>query len=75
MRDHRRVGDDVFTRFSSSRAQTLWYYRAVLSALEHGFEHPIVEELRRMVKLLHRLAGEHFEVEAWPCPEPPANDV
>jgi (p)ppGpp synthase/HD superfamily hydrolase len=55
VRDFERLGPSVFDRFTASRDQTLWYYRAVLLALSHDFEHPVVEELRAVVARMHEL--------------------
>lgn len=49
-------GASVFDRFTATQAQTLWYYRAVVEALAHGYSHPIVDELRVVVQHLHALA-------------------
>lgn len=73
--DQRRTGDAVFGRFNASRAQTLWYYRAVVAALGHGFDHAILDELRETVASMHELAAERLDDLTWPYPEPPANDV
>lgn len=61
VRDYERVGEEVFARFSATRAQTLWYYRSVVEALSTDFAHPLVEELRAMVVRMHLLAGEPYE--------------
>lgn len=55
--DHRRMGDRIFDRFTASRDETLWYYREVVRALAHGFDHPLVAEVRSVVVELHGLAG------------------
>ena len=73
--DQRRTGDAIFSRFNASRAQTLWYYRAVVAALGHDFDHAILEELRETVASMHELAEEPLDELSWPYPEPPANDV
>jgi (p)ppGpp synthase/HD superfamily hydrolase len=75
VRDHAQVGDAIFNRFSASREQTLWYYRAVIAALSHQFTHPILGELGTMVARMHELSGATLGELRWPCPEPPANDV
>jgi len=46
------VGDKVWTRFRVDRAQELWYFRAVCDALGQGWEHELLDELRRVVALL-----------------------
>ncbi len=60
-RDLMRMGEGIFGRFSASREQTLWYYRAVTRALEEGFEHALVAELREEVERLHAAAGASME--------------
>jgi (p)ppGpp synthase/HD superfamily hydrolase len=62
-RDHALLGDDVWARFTASRAQTLWYYRAALDALGDGWAHPLLEELRRVVVEVHAAAGEEMRPE------------
>lgn len=57
VRDFERHGESVFARFSASRDQTLWYYRAVVDALATGFDHPVVDELRATVARMHALAS------------------
>jgi (p)ppGpp synthase/HD superfamily hydrolase len=57
-RDLELVGESVWSRFSATREQTLWYYAAVLEALATGWEHRLVDELRREVEELHRAAAE-----------------
>ncbi len=60
VRDFAREGEAVFERFSATRTQTLWYYRAVVEALGVGFEHPLLDELREVVTRLHLLTGEPY---------------
>lgn len=57
VRDHRRLGDAVFDRFRPSREQTLWYYRSCVSALRHGWEHPLADDLEETVARLHQRVG------------------
>lgn len=50
LRDHRAVGEAVWDRFSASRAQTLWYYRALIEAYRSaGASGFLLEELERTV--------------------------
>jgi (p)ppGpp synthase/HD superfamily hydrolase len=60
--DHRRIGDEIFTRFTASREETLWYYREVAAALAHGFTHPLIDEVRAAVAELHELTGMQHEL-------------
>jgi (p)ppGpp synthase/HD superfamily hydrolase len=62
LRDHRRIGDAIFRRFSASKADTLWYYdeltRAFLQATprsEGATE--LAQELDRIVTELHDCAN------------------
>jgi (p)ppGpp synthase/HD superfamily hydrolase len=55
--DHARMGDEVFARFTASRDETLWYYREVTVALADGFDHPLVEQVRRAVGEMHAATG------------------
>lgn len=46
----RAVGDEVWRRFKGSKAQSLWYYRAMLSRVHEGLgDEPLVLELRNML--------------------------
>ena len=50
LRDHRRVGDSIWDRFTATREQTLWYYRALADAYRAaGAEGFLVEEFERTV--------------------------
>jgi len=53
LRDYYRQGDSVFLRFTASKTETLWYYRAVTEALANGWSHPILSELEEAVRDLH----------------------
>ena len=57
LRDYGTVGEDLWSRFTASRDQTLWYYREMIRALGTDWEHPLLEELRRVVRELHEAAG------------------
>lgn len=52
LRDLRREGPQVWTRFKGGRDGTRWYYRAVVDALARGWQHPILDELRETVSCL-----------------------
>ncbi len=56
-RDFRTVGDQIWDRFTASKEQTLWYYRAIVDALATEWSHAALEELREEVDQLHRDAG------------------
>lgn len=53
VRDRERLGDAIFERFTPTKDETLWYYRAVMEALAHEWDHVILEELGREVRRLH----------------------
>lgn len=44
-----RIGEAIWERFSASREDTLWYYRSVVEALAHGWDHLVVKELGEVV--------------------------
>jgi (p)ppGpp synthase/HD superfamily hydrolase len=56
-RDLETVGPDVWLRFNAPRDRSLWYYRAVVAALRHGWSHRIVDELEIVVRRIHERAG------------------
>jgi (p)ppGpp synthase/HD superfamily hydrolase len=56
LRDHRAIGDVIFSRFNAPKHETLWYFRALADALGHGWEHLILVELREAVHDLHAVA-------------------
>lgn len=55
--DYRTGGEEVWARFNGGRAGTLWYYRAVLERLEKLTGTSLLDQLRRAVEELERLAG------------------
>ena len=57
--DHRRVGAVLWGRFKASRDETLWNYRALVTAFRANPAHPVelVDELDRTVTELERLAA------------------
>lgn len=58
LRDYRRIGDEVWTRFSGGRDGTLWYYGALVRAYYTAGTGELIEELERTVAELLRLVGE-----------------
>jgi (p)ppGpp synthase/HD superfamily hydrolase len=56
VRDRQRpsVGEEVWKRFSASRPEVLWYYRAMHDALADSWEHELLDELDETVQLLGR---------------------
>lgn len=57
LRDMTTIGDSVWNRFTATREQTLWYYRAMLAALESDWDHPLLDELRDAVDELVSTSG------------------
>ena len=57
--DHRRIGAALWGRFKASKAETLWNYRALVTAFRANPAHPreLVDELDRTVAELERLAA------------------
>ena len=59
--DYRKVGEQVWNRFQGGREGTLWYYdelvKAFRSAPPDPRVDPLVNELDRVVRALHREAG------------------
>jgi (p)ppGpp synthase/HD superfamily hydrolase len=47
---HRKsVGDAVWERFTASKSDVIWYYRAMAAALAEGWSSEILQELQRTV--------------------------
>lgn len=55
--DYREIGEALWSRFNATKAQTLWYYRALVDAFEARGCTPLVSELARTVAEIERLAG------------------
>ena len=55
--DYRASGEAIWGRFNGGREGTLWFYRAMVEALQAGGSFPLVEELDRVVSELERLAS------------------
>ena len=58
IRDLEAEGRSTFERFSGKERGTLWYYRGVVDALEQGWTHPLLEELKGLVAQLHRAVAD-----------------
>ena len=61
--DLRAIGDDLWERFNGGKQGTLWYYRAVTETLEENGVSPVVDELRRVVDEVEKLAQRTTEEE------------
>ncbi len=57
LRDYRQIGDKVWDRFNGGKTGTLWYYRALVTAFRARGDHPLVQELDRVVSELERLVA------------------
>lgn len=57
--DYRQIGEALWGRFNATKAQTLWYYRALVEAFAAHGSSPLVSELARAVDEIERLAGAH----------------
>lgn len=55
--DFRRIGDEVWQRFTGKRDGTLWYYRAVAEAFTKLEGTALLEQLKYTVAELERAAG------------------
>jgi len=59
--DYRQVGEQVWSRFQGGREGTLWYYGELVKAFRAAPPDPrvdpLVNELERVVRALHRKAG------------------
>jgi (p)ppGpp synthase/HD superfamily hydrolase len=61
LRDYRNIGDALWDRFTADRDGTLWYYRGVVDALGHQWQHPLLDELRHVVTHIHTEVGVTYE--------------
>lgn len=52
--DYRKVGEAVWSRFTGTRQQTLWYFRALADAFSKLDGTPLAQELERTVRELER---------------------
>ena len=57
LKDLRVLGDGVWKRFTASKEEVLWYYRAVTAALAARGTSRLIEELGRVVGEMQREAG------------------
>lgn len=55
--DYREIGEALWARFNATKAQTLWYYRALVEAFAAHGSSSLVLELARTVEEIERLAG------------------
>jgi (p)ppGpp synthase/HD superfamily hydrolase len=55
--DYRRIGEDVFGRFTAGKDEILWYYRSLVAAFQETGGGRLADELARVVDELERAAG------------------
>ena len=58
LRDFRRLGDALWSRFTGGKKGTLWYYRALVTAFRKAGTSELVEELDRIVSEIEQLVSE-----------------
>jgi len=46
LRDYRKVGDELWTRFRAGRDDQLWYYRALSDIFVHALPGPLIHRIR-----------------------------
>ncbi len=56
LRDHRRIGEKLWTRFTGKRKGTLWYYDALVLAFADAGSNELVEDLDRTVDAIFKSA-------------------
>lgn len=56
--DYRAIGEALWHRFNGGKEGTLWYYRALVTALREAGSNPLVEELDRVVTEIERLTAQ-----------------
>jgi GTP pyrophosphokinase len=54
--DLRSLGSELWPRFNGGRDGTLWYYEGLIRAFRDGWQHPLIDELERVVEEMRRLA-------------------
>ena len=57
LRDLRRLGDALWSRFTGGKEGTLWYYRALVTAFREAGSDELIEELDRVVSEIEQLAA------------------
>ena len=57
LRDYRRIGEALWSRFNGGKEGTLWYYRSLVTAFQEAERNELNEELDRVVTELEQLAA------------------
>jgi GTP pyrophosphokinase len=55
--DYNVVGEELWTRFSGTREQVLWYFRSLVEVFQETGTGPMSDELERVVLEIERRAG------------------
>lgn len=58
LHDYRQFGESLWSRFSASREETLWYYRQAATILADGDASALAHRLQEVVAEIGRLASE-----------------
>jgi (p)ppGpp synthase/HD superfamily hydrolase len=64
LRDFRRLGDALWSRFNGGKTGTLWYYRSLVTAFRQGGNNELIEELDCVVTEIEQLAAKPWAPEA-----------
>jgi len=57
LRDYRRIGEALWSRFNGGKEGTLWYYRALVIAFQQAGTNELVEDLERVVVAIEQAAA------------------
>ena len=57
LRDFRRIGDALWSRFTRGKDDQLWYYRSLVTAFRQAESGELIDELDRVVTEIEQLAG------------------
>jgi GTP pyrophosphokinase len=61
IRDYNSIGEQLWSRFNAGPKDIIWYYRAVAQVLAELHASALIEELKRAVAELEKLADENGE--------------
>jgi (p)ppGpp synthase/HD superfamily hydrolase len=61
LNEYRRLGDEVWERFSGGKQGSLWYYQALVEALKRSGTTPLIDELSCVVGELVALARDRSD--------------
>jgi (p)ppGpp synthase/HD superfamily hydrolase len=66
--DYRQEGEKLWSRFNAGKQGALWYYRALVNALNGKRIQPLVQELDRTLTQLELLSNNGTQVKKPPAP-------